>query len=235
MPPSGASWASMTDVKPRPRLRPRSALRHFLDSEAAGGVLLMGVAALALAVANSPLAEAYFGILETYVGGLTLLLWINDGLMAIFFLLVGLEIKRELVEGDLASFRRAALPVVAAIGGMAVPAAIYAALNRGDDVALAGWAIPSATDIAFALGVLALLGNRVPFALKLFLLAIAVLDDLGAIAIIAAFYSGDLAPVSLLGAGAGLLLLLALNLAGVDKTTPYILLGVLVWICVLKS
>jgi NhaA family Na+:H+ antiporter len=216
----------------------------FVRHEAFAGMLLVAAAALALVIANSGWAVHYELLIATRIGvhvgsvltiDKPLLLWINDGLMAVFFLLVGLEIKRELVEGELASFRRAALPAAAAVGGMAVPAAIYAAFNLANPVALAGWAIPSATDIAFALGVLALLGPRVPFSLKMFLLAIAVLDDLGAILIIAAFYSGDLSLASLLGATGVLLAMVVLNLAGVQKTSPYILLGVLVWILVLKS
>src|SRR5918992_1882520 len=177
---------------PAPGLRPLSALRSFLDTEASGGIILMGVAALALAVANSPLAPVYFGVLSTYVGGLNVLHWINDALMAVFFLLVGLEIKREFLDGQLATWSRRVLPGIAALGGMVVPAAIFVALNWGDPERLRGWAIPSATDIAFALGVLSLLGPRVPISLKIFLTALAILDDLGAVAIIALFYTSAL-------------------------------------------
>jgi NhaA family Na+:H+ antiporter len=169
--------------------RPRSALRAFMDSESSGGIVLMGAAALALVVANSPAAPAYFGALKAYVGPLSLGHWINDGLMAVFFLLVGLEIKREVMDGQLSTWSRRVLPGVAAAGGMAVPAAIYVAFNMGNPEAVAGWAIPSATDIAFALGVLSLLGSRVPVSLKVFLTALAILDDLGAVLIIAVFYT----------------------------------------------
>ena len=164
-----------------------------------------------------------------------LLLWINDGLMAIFFLLVGLEIKREVLEGELSSRQQAALPVIAAIGGMAAPAIVYAVLNWGDATALRGWAIPTATDIAFAVGVLTLLGRRAPVSLKIFLLALAIMDDLGAIVIIAIFYTADLSAVSLTLAVAALATLVALNRAGVTRTATYVLVGVLLWTFVLKS
>ena len=168
-----------------PRRHPASALRQFLGSEAAGGTILMLVAALALAVANSPMAPTYFAAFDVYLGGLSILHWINDGLMAVFFLLVGLEIKRELLDGELSTWPRRILPGIAAAGGMLVPALIYVAMNRANAEALRGWAVPAATDIAFALGVLSLLGSRVPVSLKIFLTALAILDDLGAIAIIA--------------------------------------------------
>jgi len=223
---------------------PLAMIRDFMRHEAFGGILLVAAAALALILANSGWAQ-YYALLGTVkitvaVGDFfsidkPILLWINDGLMAIFFLVVGLEIKRELVVGELSSIRKAALPAIAAVGGMAVPALIYAAINAGDPVAIRGWAIPAATDIAFSLGVLALLGARVPFALKLFLLALAVLDDLGAIIVIAIFYTADLSTVSLMAAGAGLALLLVFNLAGVERTAPYILVGIVVWVFVLKS
>ena len=160
-------------------LRPLSALRALLTSEAGGGVVLALATALALGVANSPFAPAYFGYLHHYAAGLSVLHWINDGLMAVFFLLVGLELKRELLDGQLRTWGRRILPAAAAAGGMVVPALIYLALNWGDPVAARGWAIPTATDIAFALGVLALLGSRAPVSLKVLLTAIAVLDDLG--------------------------------------------------------
>ena len=225
----------MAGLKPRLSLRPRSALRHFLDSEASGGVLLMGVAALALAVANSPLAEAYFGILEIHVGGTTLLHWINDGLMAVFFLLVGLEIKRELNDGQLSTWPRRILPGIAAAGGMVVPAVIYIGLNVDAPDALRGWAIPAATDIAFALGVLRLLGPRVPVSLKIFLTALAIIDDLGAVAIIAAFYAEQLAFGWLTLALGTLAILALLNRAGVKALAPYMLLGIVLWYFVLNS
>lgn len=220
-----------------------SGIREFLRLEAAGGIILGGAAILALIISNSPLSVFYDLFLslpvEVRIGGLQiakpLLLWINDGLMAVFFLLVGLEIKRELVEGELSSLSQAALPAVAALGGMAVPAAIYAFLNLGDPTALRGWAIPAATDIAFAMGVLSLLGQRVPISLKVFLLAVAIFDDLGAIVIIALFYTADLSVLSLLLAVAILAAMLALNRLGVARIAPYALLGIVLWVCVLKS
>jgi len=222
---------------------PFSCLSALLKHEAAGGVLLMLAAAAALALDNSPLAPLYDALLTipvvVQVGALALekplLLWINDGLMALFFLLVGLEIKRELLEGNLSSWRQAALPALAAVGGMAVPALIYAALNADDAVALRGWAIPAATDIAFAVGILALLGSRVPAGLKVFLLALAVIDDLGAIVIIAVFYTADLSLFSLAIAGVSAAALLTLNLAGATRLLPYILIGLVMWVAVLKS
>lgn len=215
----------------------------FFQHPAAGGVLLMAAAVLALALDNSPLAWLYDGLLKTpvviQVGALELnkplLLWINDGLMAIFFFLVGLEIKREIIEGRLSNLRQAGLPVVAAIGGIVVPAAIYIAINSGDASALNGWAIPAATDIAFALGVLALLGPRVPVALKVFLLALAIIDDLGAIIIIALFYTSQLSPEVLLIAALGVSALAFLNFRGVTRVAPYLVIGLIVWVCVLKS
>jgi NhaA family Na+:H+ antiporter len=204
-------------------------------NEASGGLVLMAAAALALVVASSPLAPAYFGALHAYVGPLSVSHWINDGLMALFFLVVGLEIKRELLDGQLSTWPRRALPGIAAAGGMAVPAAIYAAFNWNDPATLRGWAIPSATDIAFALGVLSLLGPRVPSSLKVFLAALAILDDLGAVAIIAVFYAGDLSFLDLGLAAALLALLVALNRFGVLRLAPYLLLGALLWFFVLRS
>ncbi len=206
-------------------------------------MLLMLAAALALILDNSPLDWLYDAILATpvviRVGPLAidkpLLLWINDGLMAMFFFLVGLEIKRELLEGRLSSWRQAALPALAAVGGMVVPAAIYVALNADDPVALKGWAIPSATDIAFAIGVLSLLGKYAPPALKIFLLALAIIDDLGAIIIIALFYTSDLSISSLSVAGVGAIVLLGLNLSGQMRLWPYLLVGAVMWVAVLKS
>jgi len=218
-------------------------IRDFLRLEAAAGIVLGVATLLALVVSNSGLAGLYGTFLdlpvELRVGALhiakPLLLWINDGLMAIFFLLVGLEIKRELVEGELSSLRQAMLPALAAVGGMAVPALLYVACNLGNPVALRGWAIPAATDIAFAVGVLSLLGRRVPIGLKIFLLALAIFDDLGAIVIIAVFYTANLSVVSLLLAAAVLLVMLVLNRLGVTRIAPYALLGIVLWVCVLKS
>jgi Na+:H+ antiporter, NhaA family len=224
-------------------LRLRESIAAFIRTEAASGVILLATAALALIAANSGLQVLYGAFLELPLGvrlgdfqlQKPLLLWINDGLMAIFFLLVGLEIKRELVEGELSTREQAMLPCLAALGGMVVPAAIYAAVNLGDPVALHGWAIPAATDIAFALGVLALLGNRIPSSLKVFLVALAIIDDLGAIVIIALFYSGELSPWSLGLAGAVMLCLIALNRLVVTRIAPYMLLGIALWLFVLKS
>ena len=194
-------------------------------------------------VANSPLAPAYSDALHTrlsigyppFVLSKDALHWINDGLMAIFFFVVGLEIKRELAIGALSNRKTALLPVIAALGGMIVPAMIYSAINWGDAAAMRGWAIPAATDIAFAVGVLALLGSRVPVSLKIFLLALAITDDLGAIVIIALFYSSDLSWMSLLLAAVGLLVLWGFNRSNVTNVWPYILVGLVVWLCVLKS
>jgi len=212
-----------------------STLRRFLDSEASGGLILMGFAALAIIVANTALAPDYFAALHAYVGPLSVSHWVNDGLMVVFFLLVGLEIKREMLEGQLSSWSRRILPGVAALGGMLVPALIYVAFNRADPVAMRGWAIPTATDIAFALGVLSLLGPRVPASLKVFLAALAIIDDLGAVVIIALFYSGALSLPHLLGAAVVLAILVAMNLRGVRVLWPYLLLGVVLWFLVLQS
>jgi NhaA family Na+:H+ antiporter len=215
--------------------RPNSVLRRFLQSEAAGGIALMVVAAIALVVANSPLAEAYFDWLHAYVGGLSVLHWINDGLMAVFFLLVGLEIKREMLDGQLSTWSRRVLPGIAAAGGMLVPALIYVALNSNSSETLRGWAIPAATDIAFALGVISLLGKRVPGSLKIFLAALAILDDLGAVIIIAVFYTADLSGAHLGLAGLTLAALIGLNRFGVKRLAPYLVLGGILWWFVLKS
>jgi Na+:H+ antiporter, NhaA family len=214
-------------------------LRH----EAAGGIVLLAAAVLALLLSNSPLAWVYDALLHTpvsiRVGALgidkPLLLWINDGLMAIFFFLVGLELKRELLNGELSSIRRAILPLIAAAGGMAAPAAIYALINAGNPIGLKGWAIPAATDIAFVVGVMALLGPRLPASLKIFLLALAIADDLGAIVIIAMFYVHDLAPAALGLAVFGGAVLFGLNRAGVGNFAAYLIVGVFMWACVLKS
>jgi len=214
-----------------------------VSREAAAGLTLLAAAVLALVVANSPLRVAYehllampFSIGKTpLVLRKSLLHWINDGLMAVFFLLVGLEIKRELLRGALSSRKTALLPLIAAFGGMVVPAMIYSAINWDNDVALRGWAIPAATDIAFAVSVLAVLGSRVPQSLKVFLLALAIIDDLGAILIIAFFYTSDLSLSALALAFSGGALLALLNHRGVMRVWPYILVGAFVWLCVLKS
>ena len=211
------------------------ALRELLNSDAVGGIVLMAAAAIALAVANSPLAPAYFAGLKAYAGPLSILHWVNDALMAAFFLLVGLEIKRELIDGQLSTWPRRILPGVAAVGGMVVPGLIYVALNFGTPATLRGWAIPTATDIAFALGVLALFGPRVPASLKIFLTALAILDDLGAVAIIAVFYTGDLSFLWLAAAAAVLAVLTLLNRYGIERLSPYVALGLLLWLCVLNS
>jgi NhaA family Na+:H+ antiporter len=216
-------------------VRPISALRAFLRSESAGGLLLMGSAALALAVANSPLADGYFNALHLYIAGLSLAHWVNDGLMAVFFLLVGLEIKREVVDGELSTWSRRVLPGVAALGGMVVPALIYVALNLGAPANLRGWAIPAATDIAFALGVLSLLGSRVPASLKIFLAALAIIDDLGAILIIAVFYTDHLTLWALGGAAVAVGVLVGLNRLKVARLWPYLLVGAVLWFLFLKS
>ncbi|WP_306224057.1 Na+/H+ antiporter NhaA [Bosea beijingensis] len=220
---------------PATRTKPLSALRDFLHGEAAGGIVLMVVAALALVVANSPLAPLYFGVLKSYVLGLSVLHWINDALMAVFFLLVGLEIKREMLDGQLSSWARRALPGFAALGGMIAPALVYVGFNLGSPETLRGWAIPAATDIAFALGVLSLLGSRVPASLKVFLTALAILDDLGAVIIIAIFYTADLSGLHLGLAAATLVALIALNRFGVVRLAPYLLLGAALWYFTLKS
>ena len=215
--------------------RPRSALRAFVQTESAGGVVLMVAAAFALVVANSPLAANYFAALKTNVGPLSALHWINDGLMAIFFLLVGLEVKRELLDGQLSTWDRRVLPGAAAAGGMLAPALIFVAFNLGTPETLRGWAIPAATDIAFALGVLALIGKRVPASLKVFLTAVAIIDDLGAIIIIALFYTAQLNVTALFGALALLALLAALNRFRVRRLAPYLVIGAGVWVLMLLS
>jgi NhaA family Na+:H+ antiporter len=213
----------------------QSTLRSFLDNEASAGLVLMAVAALALLVANSPLAPAYFEMLHIHVGPLSFLHWINDALMALFFLVVGLEIKREMLDGQLSSWSRRLLPGGAALGGMAVPALIYTFFNVSNPDTAHGWAIPAATDIAFALGVLSLLGPRVPITLKVFLTALAIIDDLGAVLIIAVFYTQGLNLAALGGAGAVFLLLVLLNRLGVKHLLPYLALGLALWILVYLS
>jgi NhaA family Na+:H+ antiporter len=235
----------MTDSLTSGTLRssPSSAMRAFLSSEAAGGAALVLAAVIAIALANSPFADQYDAFLalraKVQVDGIVidkpLLLWINDGLMAIFFLLVGLELKREFLEGELSTRAQALLPAVCAIGGMIVPALIYLAVNINHPENRGGWAIPAATDIAFALGVLAILGSRIPSSIKVLLMAIAVFDDLGAIIIIALFYTQDLSLLSLVFAAAAMVVLVALNLLNVRRIAPYVLVGVVLWVCVLKS
>lgn len=195
----------------------------------------MGSAALAVIVANSPFADWYFRALEADVFGLSVLEWINDALMALFFLLVGLEIKRELAIGQLSSWRQRALPGFAALGGMMVPALIYVAFNFGNPAAVRGWAIPSATDIAFSLGVLSLLGSRVPLSLKVFLTALAILDDLGAVIIIAVFYTAEVSPPMIGLAALTVGVLVGINASRVTRLWPYLILGALLWYFVLRS
>jgi NhaA family Na+:H+ antiporter len=229
--------------KPPQRTGGRSALREFLRSEAAGGILLMGAAALALIVANSPLYDLYHHalhepigpVLTPKLGPMTAHLWINDGLMAVFFLLVGLEIKRELVDGRLATWSQRRLPFIAAASGMIVPAVIYLAVTSSRAGLANGWAIPAATDIAFAIGVLALLGKRAPTSLKLFLTTVAIVDDMGAVAIIAVAYTASIDTVALGIAGAILLAMYGLNKRGVTILWPYLILALGLWYAVLLS
>lgn len=213
----------------------QSALRRFLDDESSAGLLLMGVAALAIVTANSPLASAYFHALHVEIGPLSIQHWINDALMALFFLLVGLEIKREMVDGQLSSWPRRILPGGAALGGMIVPALIYTIFNGANPSTAHGWAIPAATDIAFALGVLSLLGPRVPVTLKVFLAALAIIDDLGAVVVIALFYTTGLDLLALGGAGIVFAALLGLGRLRVNSLAPYLLLGAALWVFVFLS
>jgi NhaA family Na+:H+ antiporter len=220
-----------------------AALKDFLKQESAGGIFLIVAAALALVIANSPFAASYFGTLQTnlnlsfgdFVLDKALILWINDGLMAIFFFLIGLEVKREVIDGQLSSWNQASLPLAAAIGGMAIPALIYVGFNLNSPESIGGWAIPAATDIAFALGILSLLGPRVPVAMKALLLAIAVIDDIGAILVIALFYSGEIKLDMLAGAGAMLALMFVIGRLRIGSAIPYVLLTVIMWVFVLKS
>lgn len=221
------------------------ATQEFLKKETAGSILLLGAAVLALFMSNTAILDEIYNKLlatpvEVRVGDLDihkpLLLWINDGLMAIFFLLVSLELKREMLEGQLSRISQVMLPVIAAVGGMLAPALIYVAINWGTPDSLSGWAIPSATDIAFSLGVLALLAHRVPTSLKLFLMALAIIDDLGAIIIIAVFYSGhDLYLMPIYLALTAIAVLFILNYSGVKNIPIYIIVGLFLWVCVLKS
>jgi len=210
-------------------------IRDFFKMESAGGIILVIAAAIAMFVANSPLNEMYQGVLHSYVLGMSLSHWINDGLMAVFFLLIGLEVKRELLEGALKSKETAIFPAIAAVGGMLAPALIYVLFNSSNPEALQGWAIPAATDIAFALGIMALLGNRVPVSLKVFLLALAIIDDLGVVVIIALFYSGDLSTLALTVGFIATGVLFMLNNKHVTKLSPYLIVGAILWFAVLKS
>lgn len=219
------------------------AFRDFLKLETASGVLLVAAAVLAMLIANSPLAPLYGSLIDLPVGirvgaleiEKPLLLWINDGLMAVFFFLVGLELKREILDGQLSDPREIVLPALGAVGGMLLPAAIYIWVNRGDSTALQGWAIPAATDIAFALAILAMLGSRVPLSLKIFLVSVAIFDDVGAIVIIALFYTSDLSVAALVTAACCVPVLWALNRRGVLEFAPYVLVGLVMWVAVLKS
>jgi len=217
--------------------------QDFLKLEAASGIILMFAAVAAMIIANSPLSSYYDLLLElpvvVAVGSFEiakpLLLWINDGLMALFFFLVGLELKREFLDGDLSQPGQIALPAIGAVGGMLVPALCYVALNYDNPEALNGWAIPTATDIAFALGILAIIGSKVPLQLKVFLTSLAIFDDLGAIIVIALFYTDQLSMLSLIVAGAVLSILFVLNRRGITDTSPYIFFGIVLWVAVLKS
>lgn len=210
-------------------------IRDFFKMESAGGILLVIAAAIAMVIANSAMGEGYQAFLHTYVFGMSVSHWINDGLMAVFFLLIGLEVKRELLEGALKSRETAIFPAIAAVGGMLAPALIYVAFNFNDPAAIQGWAIPAATDIAFALGIMALLGKRVPVSLKVFLLALAIIDDLGVVVIIALFYSSDLSTIALTIGFIMTGVLFMLNAKHVTKLSIYLVAGLILWIAVLKS
>lgn len=220
-----------------------NAIRDFMNTEAAGGIFLIIATVLAMVVVNSPFKIHYDALLDVIVAVRIgefeiykpLLLWINDGLMAVFFFLIGLEIKREVLVGELADRSRIVLPMAGAVGGMAMPALIYVAFNWGSPMALEGWAIPSATDIAFALGILSLLGDKVPHSLKVFLLTLAIIDDLGAIIVIALFYTSNLSVLSLAVALGALVVLITMNRRGVVGIAPYLLVGLIMWAAVLKS
>jgi len=219
------------------------AWRDFLRLESAGGLILVFAAILAVVLANSPLEDLYTRVLnlkftvmvESFGVSKPLLLWVNDGLMAVFFLLVGLELKREVVEGQLSRADQVALPALAAIGGLVIPAFIYWLINRDNPQGINGWAVPTATDIAFALAILSLLGSRVPASLKVFLTTIAIFDDLAAIIIIAVFYSADLSTASLVTAAAGVAVLFILNRLAVQSLAAYLIVGIFIWLFVLKS
>ncbi|WP_234697085.1 Na+/H+ antiporter NhaA [Nitrosophilus alvini] len=218
-------------------------IEEFIKKESSSGILLIIVTILALILQNSALSDMYSAFLHTHVEirfgdfqiAKPLLLWVNDGLMAIFFFLIGLEVKREITEGHLSSVNQITLPGVAALGGMVIPALVFIAFNQGESFAMKGWAIPTATDIAFALGILSLLGKRVPLSLKIFLMALAIMDDLGAIIIIALFYTSDLSTTSIIVASICLIILFIMNKRGVSKKAAYIIVGVVLWVSVLKS
>lgn len=219
------------------------AIEEFINKESSAGILLIIVTILALFLQNSFLSGFYADFLHTPVeirfGDLQiakpLLLWVNDGLMAVFFFLIGLEVKREVMQGHLSSLKQITLPGIAAVGGMVVPALVFIAFNKGESFAMNGWAIPTATDIAFALGILSLLGNRVPVSLKIFLMALAIIDDLGAILIIAFFYTAELSTVSIVIAAVSLTILFVMNRMNVAIKSAYILVGIILWVSVLKS
>ncbi|WP_339388031.1 Na+/H+ antiporter NhaA [Vibrio caribbeanicus] len=213
----------------------RDMIRDFLKMESASGILLVIAAAVAMVIANTTLYDAYQGFQNAYILGLSVSHWINDGLMAIFFLLIGLEVKRELLEGALKSKETAVFPAIAAVGGMLLPAVVYLLFNYQDPQAIKGWAIPAATDIAFALGIMALLGKRVPVSLKVFLLALAIIDDLGVVVIIALFYTGELSTTALAVGFAMTAALFLLNAKQVTRLTPYVVVGAILWVAVLKS
>lgn len=217
-----------------PRTRLTRAVREFLKTEAAGGVVLLVAAVIALGLANSPLSSAYEDFWHIEVGPEDLGHWVNDLLMAVFFLVVGLEIKRELVAGELRSWKVASVPAVAAVGGMVVPGALYALFNAGGPGS-EGWGIPMATDIAFAVGVLSLLGSRAPSGLKLFLLTLAIVDDIGAIVVIAIFYSDDLDVRALGAAAAVVVVIVGLRLSRVERALPYVVLAALLWFATFES
>jgi len=222
---------------------PTKFLEDFIKKESSAGILLIFVTVLALLLQNSFMSGFYTNFLHTPVeirfGDLQiakpLLLWVNDGLMAVFFFLIGLEVKREVKEGHLSSLSQITLPGIAAVGGMVVPALVFIAFNRGEDFSMNGWAIPTATDIAFALGILSLLGNRVPLSLKIFLMALAIIDDLGAIVIIALFYTSELSTMSITIAAIALLILFIMNRMDVAIKSAYIVVGLILWVSVLKS
>ena len=218
-------------------------IKNFLKLDSLGGPLLVVSTILALVLANSPFSHFYSGFFDTKLAIIfgtvsinkPLLLWVNDGLMAIFFLLVGLELKREFVQGELSERSQIVLPLLGAVGGFCVPALIYAVINYNNPNTMSGWAIPSATDIAFALGVLSLLGDKVPLSLKVLLTSMAIIDDLAAILVIGLFYSGDLSTIALGSSAVTALFLLLINRMGVLKLGPYLFLGLVLWVCVLKS